>query len=223
MTAIRKTKPKAPPSAPPGKSLTGDEAADEPATKRPPLNIGTQLRHARLVRGLTLLELSERIGCSESLLSKIENERAAPSLQMLHKIVSELDTSIAQLFAHPQDEQRIVMRKGERETIATSNPDGLGPRTGVKLEWLIPYPESRLLSGSIHIIAPGGGSDGTISHEGEEVGYVLQGSFELTVGDTLYLLGDGDSFCFRSHLPHSYSNPGKMETRVLWINTPPTF
>jgi len=33
----------------------------------------------------------------------------------------------------------------------------------------------------------------------------------------------GDSFHFPSEVPHGYRNPGRVRTRVLWVNTPPTF
>jgi mannose-6-phosphate isomerase-like protein (cupin superfamily) len=33
----------------------------------------------------------------------------------------------------------------------------------------------------------------------------------------------GDSFYFGSHTQHRWLNPGKSETVILWINTPPTF
>ena len=51
----------------------------------------------------------------------------------------------------------------------------------------------------------------------------LEGEFELTVDGTTYSLKAGDSFFFRSELPHSYRNPGAIEARVLWVNAPPTF
>jgi mannose-6-phosphate isomerase-like protein (cupin superfamily) len=38
-----------------------------------------------------------------------------------------------------------------------------------------------------------------------------------------YRLRTGDSFYFDSSTPHRWSNPGRTETWVLWINTPPTF
>ncbi|MGD9942989.1 MAG: cupin domain-containing protein [Burkholderiaceae bacterium] len=188
-----------------------------------PQYVGRNLRHARLVAGLTLRDLADQVGCSESLLSKIENERAVPSLQMLHRIVKRLDTSIGFLFTNPASQTRIVMRQGERPEIKTSHPHRGGHDVGVSIEWLVPYPEGKLLSGSIHKIAPGGGSQGAITHKGEEVGYVLKGRFELNVSDELHQLNAGDSFFFPSELPHSYRNPGEVETWVLWINTPPTF
>ena len=47
--------------------------------------------------------------------------------------------------------------------------------------------------------------------------------FELSVGSETFRLRKGDSFFFRSDLPHSYRNIGKQVAKVLWINSPPTF
>lgn len=186
------------------------------------LRIGSKLQHARLVQGLQLKDVAERVRCSESMLSKIENEKAEPSLQLLHKIAAELDISIGTLFSEEPDEPRIVLREGSRPSITTHSLNGRNSK-GVTLEWVVPYPESKLLSGSIHIVAPGGGSEGQIVHKGEELGYILQGTLELHVDGDQYTLEPGDSFFFSSDRPHGYRNPGEIETKVLWINTPPTF
>ena len=132
------------------------------------LGVGRNIRHARLVAGFTLRELAERVSCSESLLSKIENEKAVPSLQMLHRIVAQLGTSIGVFFSDPHAHSRIVMRQGTRRTIRTGERNGQD--AGVSIEWLVPSPEAKLLSGSIHKIPVGGGSQGEISHKGEEMG-----------------------------------------------------
>ena len=101
--------------------------------------------------------------------------------------------------------------------------DRLRVGKGIKLERLIPYSHSYLLQGNIHHIATGGRSDGNIVHSGEEVGYVLEGEIELTVDGRRYRAKAGDSFHFRSELPHGYRNVGAKPARVIWINTPPTF
>ncbi|MEI9916626.1 MAG: cupin domain-containing protein [Methylovirgula sp.] len=62
-----------------------------------------------------------------------------------------------------------------------------------------------------------------LSHEGEEIGYVICGEIELVVGGKPYRVGAGDSFHFRSEVPHSCRNIGETEARVIFINTPPTF
>ena len=68
-----------------------------------------------------------------------------------------------------------------------------------------------------------GHSGGVLRHDGEECGYVLEGCLELVVDNETHILNPGDSFFFNSDRPHSYRNPGKVTTRVIWINTPPTY
>ena len=96
-------------------------------------------------------------------------------------------------------------------------------RDAIRLERLTPHAEGQLLEGNVHVIAPGATNGGEIVHVGEEVGYVLEGEFELTVGRTTYRLKAGGSFYFRSELPNSYRNAGEAVARVPWINSPSTF
>ncbi len=184
------------------------------------LRIGVKLKHARLMRGLRLRDVAAQANCSESLVSRVENGLANPSLSTLHRIANVLSINIGQLFSLPEEGQKIIHRKGERPVI-----DGptLVREGGISLERLIPYDIGCLLQGNITIIGPGGRSDGEYSHEGEEVGYVLEGKLEITVDGNSYVAEAGDSFYFHSNLPHSYRNLSKGITRVLWINTPPTF
>jgi quercetin dioxygenase-like cupin family protein len=75
----------------------------------------------------------------------------------------------------------------------------------------------------LFLIAPEAGSGDSYAHEGEEFIYVLRGDLEITVEGEQYRLKAGDSFYFESATPHRWKNPGRKETSVLWINTPPTF
>jgi len=184
------------------------------------LQLGVKLKHARRLKGLRLKELAEAVNCSESFLSKVENDKVRPSLQMLHAIVSHLGTSIGDLFSASGNEKSRIMRLRDRPTIAT-NPSRKSP--GVTIENLVPSSTLDLLYGSIHAVEPGGSSAGMITHQGEELGYVLQGELELTIEDCTYHLYEGDSFFFQSPLPHGYHNPGEITAKIIWVNTPPTF
>jgi len=184
------------------------------------LRIGTRIKHARKVKRLTLKQLAQAAGCSESMLSKVENEKITPSLQMLHKIVGELDITIGTLIDSSSASGEVVTRKGERPILKfEENKAGAGNQ----IEWLTPRSELQLLQASVHIVEPGAGSEGQISHDGEEMGYVLEGQLEITIADASYSLSEGDSFFFQSHIPHGYTNPGKVVARILWATTPPTF
>jgi transcriptional regulator with XRE-family HTH domain len=182
--------------------------------------VGTRLRHARLVKQFRIRDVADRVGCSMSVISKIENGKATPSLTLLHRLVSALGINIGALFESSEAESAAVLRAGARPVIAIE-PHRRG--AGVALERLVPYGDGHLLQGNIHIVAPGGGSEGGMEHEGEEVGYVLEGELSLTLDGRTYELRAGDSFAFRSNRQHGYRNPGKSAARILWINTPPTF
>lgn len=178
--------------------------------------VGRKLRHWRRVKGMTLLELADRVGCSESLLSKIENDKIRPSIRILHAVVSALEANVAMLFREDDGEADVVSRPGGRLRIK-ANGDG------ITLENLIPSTGSQLLQSTIHIIEPGGATEGTIEHSGEEMGYVLDGAVELLLGDRIIPLSAGDAFHFRSEIPHGYRNVSDAVAKILWVNTPPTF
>jgi transcriptional regulator with XRE-family HTH domain len=184
------------------------------------LAIGTRLRHTRIMRGARMKDVADAAGCSESLVSKIENNKLQPSLQVLHRLCSVLRISLGALFNSQQDDFPVVTRQGQRPYVEM---DPLRRGKGIRMERVIPYTKHHLLQSNIHVVAPGGSSFGLISHEGEEVGYIIAGEIELFVGDKSYRLRAGDTFCFRSEMGHGYSNSGPEEARVLFVNTPPTF
>jgi mannose-6-phosphate isomerase-like protein (cupin superfamily) len=72
-------------------------------------------------------------------------------------------------------------------------------------------------------VAPESGSGDSYTHEGEEFLYVLRGQLAITLDGEEYRLKPGDSFYFESATPHHWRNPGRNETWLLWVNTPPTF
>ena len=193
------------------------EAVGEPATNTSAVgarnpSLGSSIRSTRILKGLKLRELAELASCSESMLSKLENSHTNPSLAVLQRIADGLQVSVATLLA-PVDHTRIVARAGKRTVVRI---DSIGSRA----ERLIPSGQGHLLEGHLHVLAPGAGSDGTLAHEGEEVGYVISGRLRLTVGSETFELGAGDSFAFRSEIEHRYVNPGKTRTRVIWVSTP---
>jgi ribosome-binding protein aMBF1 (putative translation factor) len=55
----------------------------EPALPLPEILLGRKIKLARTAKGMRLRELAERTELSESLLSKLENDKAIPSLSSL--------------------------------------------------------------------------------------------------------------------------------------------
>ncbi len=183
---------------------------------------GIRLRHARKLRGLSLDELSTRVGLTEGYLSKIENDRSMPSIPTLHRIVEALGININALFSETERDGGpvLVIRREDRPRMETGHRRS-GDR--VVLEQLVPSGPEHMLQINIHVIEAGGGSREAISHRGQEFGLVLEGCLDLSVDGNWVNLREGDSFYFDSSLGHYYVNPGSGIARILWVNTPPTF
>jgi transcriptional regulator with XRE-family HTH domain len=190
--------------------------------KKDDLLIGAYLKHARLNQQRSLRQLAEEVGCSESFLSKVENDKIRPSLSMLHKIVSALGVSIGKVFATDKaaESHVTVVRAEDRPILKTYQR---GASKGITLESLVPTSIAILLEANIHRITPGGSSRGLIQHQGEEMGFVLEGKIELNVEGRKIVVNAGDTFFFRSHLKHGYRNTGYDEAQILWVNTPQSF
>jgi transcriptional regulator with XRE-family HTH domain len=198
------------------------QAARERAQVTNNVLIGGRLRHARLNQRISLRQLAAEVKCTESFLSKVENDKVRPSLTMLHRIVVALDINVATLFTPSDDAEApvTVMSAGKRPMLKTAH---LGTGRGIRLEALIPAPRAVLLEANIHHVMPGASSRGVIHHKGEEMGYVLRGQLELIVDKKVFRVREGDTFFFPSHLAHGYRNTGKVEASVLWVNTPQSF
>jgi transcriptional regulator with XRE-family HTH domain len=67
--------------------------------KEQSMQLGERLRELRLLRALTLLQLSQATGLSVSYLSDLERGRTTPSLETLEKLASVYDVPLGQLMA----------------------------------------------------------------------------------------------------------------------------
>ncbi len=192
------------------------ETAARNADARPQYNLGAKVREARLAAKMKLRELGGRSGLSESLLSRIENGKATPSISSLHDISVALSINLSWFFDEDRNKRGpVVLRKGERQVIQYRTD-------GSVMESFVPFGRTHLLQGFLLTVEPGGKNKQTRNHTGEEMGYMLSGELELTVNGNVHRLKAGDSFNFRSEEPHSYHNPGKKDALLVWVNTPPT-
>jgi transcriptional regulator with XRE-family HTH domain len=193
-----------------GVRRTGDSAAGH-------LQVGARIRHARILKGMRMRDLAATVGCDESMISKIEAGKVTPSLVLLDKIVVALDRDMASFFGLEIDEHKLVQTPSDRVRVAG---DALRGGVGVSYERLVPLAAGNLLEGNIHNVEPGGEKNDPITHQGEAVGYLLEGEIDLFIDGTTYHMKAGDSFFFKAHLTNGYRNTGTTAARIIWVNTP---
>lgn len=174
--------------------------------------LGSLLRRVRSERKLSLQQAASAIGISTGFLSALERSQMSASVGTLRKLAHFYKINVLDLFQPSQTNPYLVRPKDRKKL-------GAGP--GVQME-LLAWGNTTM-EPHIFRIAPGAGSGSAYSHNGEEFLHVLQGQLEISIAGQKYTLTPGDSLYFDSGTPHEWHNPGKRQTVVMWINTPPTF
>jgi DNA-binding transcriptional MerR regulator/mannose-6-phosphate isomerase-like protein (cupin superfamily) len=174
---------------------------------------GQRFRRLRTRRRLSLAQVARATGLSVGFLSSLERGQMRSSVATLRRIARFYRTNILSLFETAGDNPRLV-RPAQRKILETN--------AGVRME-LLAWGNTAMEPHLFRVKA-GGGSGESYTHEGEEFLHVLRGTFEIWLGSTEhYRLNAGDSLYFESSTPHRWRNPGRAETWLLWVNTPPTF
>lgn len=173
---------------------------------------GAHLRQLRLSRGLSLSQVAKGAGISQGFLSALERSHMSASVGTLRRLAGFYKTNILDFFDPSDSNGRLVTPK-DRKTLEA------GP--GVRMD-LLAW-DNTVMEPHLFRIAPKSGSGEAYTHEGEEFLFVLRGQLHIEVDGEQYRLKAGDSFYFESAAPHRWFNPGRTETRVLWVNSPATF
>ncbi len=151
-------------------------------------------------------------GHLRQLRSALERSQMSASVGTLRKLARFYKTNILNFFDGTEASSLHVPPKARKILEA-------GP--GVRME-LLAWGNT-VMEPHLFRVAPAAESGDSYTHEGEEFLYILRGEFAITLNREQYRLKPGDSFYFESAIPHRWKNPGRTETWLLWVNTPPTF
>ena len=167
--------------------------------------VGPRLRELRHRRGLTLADLAERTGISESTLSRLEGGSRKPTLELL--------LPLAEVYAVPLDDLVGAPRTGDPR---------IHPRP-VTRHGMTHIPLSHPGGVQAHklLIPPRPGAEPELkTHEGFEWLYVISGRLRLLLGDQSLVLKPGEAAEFDTRVPHWFGNPGPGPTEVLCLYGP---
>jgi transcriptional regulator with XRE-family HTH domain/quercetin dioxygenase-like cupin family protein len=211
-------------------------------------NLGERLKDVRLKAGLTLRELARQANVSPSFVSQIENGKSQPSVATLYSFSRLLGVTVDELFdsrepdmdpgpgAVPDDDWHGSGRMNPNNAwqpseysnrvsvVHPSHRPHLTMADGVVWERLAATPEHAVNFMKI-VYAPGATSTAggdLATHDSYEYGYVLHGELEVTIGEEVFLLHEGESLGFDSAIPHVLRNPGPGTFEGLWFVHGPT-
>ncbi|MEM8538118.1 MAG: helix-turn-helix domain-containing protein [Pseudomonadota bacterium] len=179
-------------------------------------SLGADVRALRKARGMTLIDLATALGRSVGWLSQVERDKSQPSIADLGRIANTLDVSVSsflQVDADP-DEEGIVVRSHARRPI--------GSRTAGLTEALL-SPDltddfeviHSTYAPRIHVTEP-------IERPTQEVGYIISGELQITVGGKTFHLYPGDSCRLRGQ-PFLWANPTDKTAEIIWVISPPVY
>lgn len=183
--------------------MTKSRAASEPP-------LGPMIRKRRKQLGLTLQQLCDVAGLSVGYLSQVERENATPTLGTLAQIAEGLGVELDYFVSQP--------RPSDALTRSETRPQFSIAGSSVGYEALFnEYPGSEL--SSYVLTVPPGYTSETVSHEGEEIIYILDGTIDQTLDGEIFRMTAGDSLHYPGSTPHSWTNPGESPARILWTGT----
>lgn len=179
------------------------------------MNIGDELKRLRIKNGLTQEELADRCELSKGFISQIERDLASPSISTLSDLLQCLGTDLKNFFNNAEDKE-VVFTKDD--VFVKEYKD-----EGSIINWIVPNSQKNDMEPIIIELMPGGKSYIDDPHEGEEFGYVLNGSVTLHIGSRKYHIKNHESFYYKPNAVHYIENKTKNKAKVLWVSTPPTF
>jgi transcriptional regulator with XRE-family HTH domain len=167
--------------------------------------LGERVRAERQRLGLSAEALSKRAGISRSMLSAVEAAEKAPTVLVLHKIATGLNTSMTRLLGEERSERVILLPREEQ--IVVRDPSGwvrrnLAPALpGIEFEFMRTTIPPGVEAGTFPAHAPG-----ALEYVAVERGELL-----LTIGREEHWLEQGDSIFYIADCEHAFANPGDEE------------
>ncbi|WP_237153910.1 helix-turn-helix domain-containing protein [Oryzibacter oryziterrae] len=176
--------------------------------------VGALMRERRRQLQMTLQDVCAAAGISVGYLSQVERDQATPSLGTLAQIARCLGVGIDYFVSAPAAEDLLSKGTDRRRFAVDGSP--------VQYERLASDFAGNTLSSFIIHIPPGYASE-TVSHEGEEIVYVLEGRLIHSLDGEEMKMETGDCLHFRGSRPHAWRNDSDKVTTLLWTGTLPLF
>jgi transcriptional regulator with XRE-family HTH domain len=163
--------------------------------------LGRRMRDERERRQMSLEALSDRSRVSRSMLSAIERGLKAPTVLVLDRIATGLDTSLARLLGTEVRARLILLRR--RDQKVARDPSGWERRI---LSPVLPGVEFEFMRTTLR---PGVDAGVFLSHAHGSREYVAieSGTLLLTINGRPYTLNAGDSIYYDGDCLHGFANP----------------
>lgn len=177
--------------------------------------LGQQIKDKRLSLNLNISDVAEKSQLSKSLISQVERGKVVPSVVNVVKIADALGCTIAEFFTE-EDDVFSIKKEASRNIVFVDE----GHK---KYEFLAPIHGRKIESILITLDKSWNPDNNLVTHEGEEAGYILDGSMVVNLNGERHILHKGDSIYFSSTTPHMYESYDDEKCISIWAMTPPSW
>ncbi len=176
--------------------------------------ISINIKRFRKKKDMTLKTLAEKSGLTKGYISKIENFQKIPSYPTLLKIAQALKTEITSLIEKDSEEGKdlkyYISKRNNRKLSDLPHPFLEGSyeilaeeKSGKNMESFILYPDKKIKK--------------MVSHFGEKLIYMIEGSVEFIYGDETLLLEQGDHIYFDAQIPHGSKRVSDISAKAMVV------
>lgn len=177
-----------------------------PRKKTAPVPVGKKIKKARTGKKFTLDRVANETGFSIDYLKEIETGKAMPPVGALLQIARALEIDSGSLLREPESKLQSRIKAHTKRT------DNYAYMT------LTPGAENKHLKAfRVTVEAQQDHKGVDYHHEGEEFVYVLKGKIEVTVGEHVNTLENGDSLHFNSGIRHKLKSVSDEQAELLVV------
>lgn len=171
--------------------------------------IGHNIKRLRKQSLITQQQLADACSLSKGMISKIESGKVMPAIATLAKIAHAFNVKVSLILEESENKEPV--HQSTLIPLAQFNRTDMGYRVSPlaaeygdkQIQPLVFYANKDELKAH------------TLTHQGEECIYIMDGEMIFRVGDRFYLLKKGDFLYFDSITPHGIE---KVQREVYYLN-----
>lgn len=178
------------------------------------VRIARAIKDRRKQMDLSLEDLAQRAGVSRSLVSKVENSRAIPSMPVLIKVARGLQIALSELISGTEtsgEPQFVVIRSSDYAV--QEKEDAVGFRYENLFSRIL---NDSLFEVSILSVEPQGKRQ-PVQSDGSEFLYIIEGEVDFHLEEEVVTLTTGDALFFDGRISHVPVNNAGRPARMLVI------
>lgn len=174
--------------------------------------IPKRIRKMRLERKMTQKDLADAIGVTKGYISRIENSSTAPPVGKLIALAQAMQVEIDAFFGAEDPAVYVTVTRRDQRPVVSSDD-----KSFTRYEHLALNFPNRAFDAYVIVAPKKRGISQLMQHKGQELLFVLKGSFMLNVDGKDYFLEQGDAVFFDSNYPHYGANHSEEEVELLIV------